>query len=48
MTINELLGELNSLGLIVAKQINAVLNVAVRPKDIRAVILHLWAPKTEP
>jgi hypothetical protein len=46
-TINEPLGELHGLTIIVARQVNAIMYMAVWPKDVRAVILHLWAANAE-
>jgi hypothetical protein len=37
----------DGLGIIGATQINPILNVAVRPNEVRAVILHLTGSNTE-
>ncbi|WOH69606.1 hypothetical protein [Bradyrhizobium sp. BWA-3-5] len=47
MAVNELLGELDSLKLIVAPQINAILDMTVWPHDERTVPLHLLAPNRD-
>ena len=44
VTINELLGELDSFGIIVALQIDTTLDVAVWTNDVGAVILHFLSP----
>ena len=44
MTINELLGQLDGLGLIVAPEIDTALNMPVSPHDVGAILLHLLAP----
>jgi hypothetical protein len=44
MTINELLGEPDSFGIIVASQIDTILDMAVWPHDVGAVIAHGRSP----
>jgi hypothetical protein len=43
VTINELLGEPDSFGIIIASQFNTILNMAVWPQDVGAVI-HRRSP----
>jgi hypothetical protein len=42
--INELLGELDSFDIILASQIDTILDMAVWPHDVGAVILHCYSP----
>ena len=44
MTINELLGELDSFGIIGALQIDTILDVAVWTHDVGAIIRHFLSP----
>ena len=47
MTINELLGEPDGLDIIIASHIDAILNMAVWPHDVGAVLLHLLTPNRD-
>jgi hypothetical protein len=47
VTINELLGEPDSFGIIIASQIDTILDVAVWTHDVGAVILHFLSPILE-
>ena len=44
VTINELLGEPDSFDIIVALQINTILDMAVCPHDVGAVVRHCRSP----
>jgi len=51
VTINDLLGEPDSFGIIIASQFDTILDVAVWPHDVGAIIWHgfhpTWRPRDE-
>jgi hypothetical protein len=47
VTINELLGEPDSFGIIIASQFDTILDMAVWPHDVGAVIRHSFHPMLE-
>jgi hypothetical protein len=42
--INELLGDLDSFDIILASQIDTIVDMAVWPHDVGAIILHCYSP----
>jgi hypothetical protein len=47
VTINDLLGEPDSFGIIIASQFDTILDVAVWPHDVGAIIWHGFHPTLE-
>jgi len=45
--INELLGELDSSDIIIALQIDTILDMPVWPQDVGAIIFHCYSPYIE-